>query len=772
MPAPRFVGSEVKRLEDPRLLRGQAQFLDDLTLHGLAHAYVVRSPHAHARIARLDVTRAARHAGVLAVFTARDLQGEMKPKPLILAPPGTKIPVRLSLAADRVRFVGDAVAFVVAMDPATARDAADLVEVEYEPLPAVLDPETASAAGVPELHPEAPDNVAYQFAWSTGDVDGAFAGAHRVVRARFVNQRVAALPMEPRGCAALWQAGSLTFWQSTQGVHKTRALLSDSLGVPEHAIRVIAPDVGGGFGVKFGLYDEELLTAFAARGLNRPVKWVETRSENLLATIHGRGQVHTAELAVDRDGGFRGLRVTGFGDLGAHLEGFTCLPPILCGRLVTGAYRIPAASYSVRGVFTNKTPSGPYRGAGRPEAAYIIERLVDMAARELGADPVDIRKRNFVRDEDFPWKSPSGLLYDSGRYGLTLDRALDILGYGRAREEQARLRRDSRYLGIGLSTFVETASTGPSRTGAMAGHEYGAVRVEPSGRVTVVTGTSPHGQGTATTFAQIVADELGVAPEDVTVLHGDTAVVPYGFGTGGSRAASVGGTAVMLAAQTVRAKARRIAAHLLEAAADDVDFADGRFAVRGFGERGVTLSDVARVAHRGQQLPADMEPGLEAARMWDPPDFTFPFGVYIAVVEVAPDTGAVTLRRFVGVDDVGTVINPLLLEGQLHGGIAQGIAQALWEEIVYDESGQLLSGSLMDYAAPRADTMPDFELDRTVTPTPVNPLGAKGVGEAGCVGAPQAIVNAVVDALAPFGVTHVDMPLRPEKLWRLLPRRE
>ena len=768
MPAPRFVGSEVKRLEDPRLLRGQAQYVDDLTLPGLAHASVLRSPHAHARILRLDTGTAAKQSGVYAILTARDLEGAVRPKPLILAPPNTHNPPRLALARDRVRFVGDPVAFVIAADRATARDATELIEIEYEPLSPVVDPETALAPETPQLYAEIAGNVAYEHAWASGDVGAAFANAHRVVRCRVVNQRLAALPLEPRGCVAQWQADLLTFWTSTQSAHKTKSLLAETFGVPEHVIRVIAPDVGGGFGVKFGLYDEEILSVLAARRVGRPVKWIETRSESMMATFHGRGQVHRGELAVDRDGTLLGLRVEGVGDMGAYLEGFTCLPPILCGRLVTGAYRLPAASYRTRGVFTTKSPTGPYRGAGRPEAAFLIERLMDLAARELGLDPAEIRKKNFVRDADFPWKSPSGLTYDSGRYAFTLDRALDLVGYHQLRAEQAAARDQGRYLGVGLSTFVETASTGPSRTGAMASHEYGAVRIEPTGRAVVLTGTSPHGQGTATTLAQIVADELGLTPGDITVIHGDTAVVPMGFGTGGSRAATVGGTAALLAAQTVKDKARRIAAHLLEAADADLEFDAGRFYVRGLSDRAVTLREVARAAHRGQQLPAGMDPGLEATRVYDPPDFTIPFGVYIAVVEVLVETGDVRLRRFVGVDDVGNVINPLLLEGQLHGGIAQGIAQALWEEVVYDESGQLLTASLMDYAAPKADQLPSFELDRTVTPTPINPLGAKGVGEAGCVGAPQAVVNAVMDALASFGITHLDMPLRPEKIWRAI----
>ncbi|MBI3965318.1 MAG: molybdopterin-dependent oxidoreductase [Chloroflexi bacterium] len=762
--APRFVGSSVKRLEDPRLIQGQAQYVEDLVLPRLAHAYVLRSPHAHARIARLDTAAATQVPGVYAVLTGRDVAGRLAAKPLMVAPPGAKNPDRGPLAVDRVRFVGTPVAFVVAIDEAVARDAAERIEVEYDALPAVVDPEAALGAGAPQLYDDG--NLAYEHQYTTGDVAGAFAQAAHVVKIRLVNQRVAPLPLEPRGCVAQWQAGLLTVWISSQMPHRVRAMLATVLGLPEHQIRVIAPEVGGGFGCKVGLYDDELLTAYAATTLGRPVKWIERRSESMVATIHGRGQVHEAELAVAADGTFLALRVTGVGDMGAHLEAFTAGPPLLTGRLISGAYRIPAASYTLRGAFTNKTPTAAYRGAGRPEASYLIERLADLAARATGIDPLEIRRRNFI--EEFPHKAPSGLVYDSGRYGVTVDRALEHFDYAAFRREQEEARREGRYLGVGFSTFVETASTGPSKAMAFQGHEYGAVRVEQTGRVTVLTGTSPHGQGGETTLAQIVADELGVRPEDVTVLHGDTAVIPHGFGTGGSRGASVGGSAVYLAAQTVKEKARRIAAHLLEAAPEDVELVDGILRVKGVADLSVTLQQVAFEAHRAAKLPPGEQPGLEASHTFDPPDLSDPFGVYVAVVAVDPETGEVRLDRFVGVDDVGTVINPMLLKGQLHGGIAQGVAQALWEEIVYDENGQLLSGSLMDYAAPRSDNLPSFELDHTVTPTPHNPLGAKGVGEAGCVGAPQAVVNAVMDALSPFGIEHLDMPLRPEKVWNAI----
>jgi carbon-monoxide dehydrogenase large subunit len=767
VPAPRFVGAHVRRLEDPRLVQGQARYVDDLQLPGLLHLAFVRSPHPHARLAGIDAGPARAAPGVAAVLLAADL-GALAPKPMTVAPPGFRVPPHAPLAADAVRYVGQPVAAAVARDRYAARDAADLVEVRYEPLPAVVDPERALEPGAPRVHAALDSNLAFEHGWSAGDVDAAFRRAAHVVRGRFVQPRVAPVPMETRGVLARYEAGELTVWISTQMPHHVRGQLATVFGLPEHRIRVIAPEVGGGFGCKGGLYDDEIVTVAAALRLGRPVKWIETRSESLVATTHGRGQVHEAELAVAADGAFLAVRVRGVADLGAHPETFSASPPLLAGRLVTGAYRILAASVVVQGAYTHKTPTAAYRGAGRPEAAHLIERLADLAAEALGLDPAEIRRRNLIPPEAFPYRTPSGFTYDSGRYALALERALDLAGYDRWRAIQAAARREGRLVGIGLSTFVETAGTGPSRALPFAGWEYGAVRVEPSGRVVVLTGTSPHGQGQETTFAQIVADELGVALEDVSVLHGDTAVVPAGFGTGGSRGACVGGSAVYLAAQTVRAKARRIAAHLLEAAPEDVVLEGGQLHVRGAPGRGVSFQEVAREAHRAVRLPPGLEPGLEASCAWDPPDFTVPFGAYVAVAEVLPETGQVRVLRFAGVDDVGTVLSPLLLEGQLHGGIAQGLAQALWEEVVHDEAGQCLTGTLMDYAVPVAADLPPVELDGVVTPTPVNPLGAKGVGEAGTVGAPPALMNAVLDALRPLGVRDLAMPLRPARVWRAI----
>jgi carbon-monoxide dehydrogenase large subunit len=764
VPAPRFVGAHVRRLEDPRLLRGQARYADDLQLPGLLHLAFVRSPHAHARLASVDTGPARAAPGVAAVLLAADLDA-LSPKPMTVAPPGFRVPPHAPLAMDAVRYAGQPVAAAVADDRYRARDAADLIDVRYEPLPAVVDPERALDSDAPRVHATLDTNLAFEHRWSAGDVDAAFRRAAHVVSGRFVHARVAPVPMETRGCLARYEGGELTVWISTQMAHHVRGQLATVFGLPEHRIRVITPQVGGGFGCKCGLYDDEIVTVAAALRLGRPVKWIETRSESLVATAHGRGQIHEAELAVDAHGAFLAIRVRGVADLGAHPEAFSASPPLLAGRLVTGAYRIPAASVIVRGAYTNKTPTAAYRGAGRPEAAYLIERLADLAAEALGLDPVEIRRRNLIGPEEFPYRTPAGLTYDSGRYALALDRALDVAGYDQWRASQAAARREGRLIGIGLSTFVETAGTGPSRALPFAGWEYGAVRVEPSGRVVVLTGTSPHGQGQETTFAQIVADELGVALEDVSVLHGDTAVVPAGFGTGGSRGTCVGGSAVYLAAQSVKGKARRIAAHLLEAAVDDIIFENGRLYVRGVPGRGLSFREVAREAHRAVRLPPGLEPGLDASCAWDPPDFTVPFGAYVAGVEVVPETGQVEVLRFAGVDDVGTVLSPLLLEGQLHGGIAQGLGQVLWEEVIHDESGQCLTGTLMDYAVPVAADLPPFELDGTVTPTPVNPLGAKGVGEAGTVGAPPALMNAVLDALRPLGVRELAMPLRPARVW-------
>jgi carbon-monoxide dehydrogenase large subunit len=632
----------------------------------------------------------------------------------------------------------------------------------------VSDPEAALAPGAPRVHADFPDNVALTWAWSEGDVEGAFARAHTVVRLRLVNQRLAGVALEPRGCVAEYREGTLTVWAGTQTPHRLRSGLAQILRLPEPTVRVIAPDVGGGFGCKIGFYADEALCAFAALRLGRPVKLFLTRREDFLTTTQARGQVNEVEAAVDADGTVLALRCRTLADLGAYLEVLTPYPGILTGRLLTGPYRIPVARYELTSVFTNAMATAPYRGAGRPEATYLLERTMDAIARACDLDPAEVRRRNLIQPGEFPYRAPSGLVYDSGQYEAALDRALTLVDYKRFRDAQRCAREEGRYLGIGFSTFMETAGVGPSKITPILGWESGTVRIEPSGKITVLTGTSPHGQGLETAFAQIAADLLGVPMEDVAVLHGDTAIVAAGVGTFGSRSISVGGPAIAASVEKVLDKARRIAALLLEAAAEDVVFDQGRFAVRGAPGRAVTLAEVAAAAYAGKTLPAGMEPGLEATTVWDPPNFTFPSGTHVAVVEVDADSGAVRLLRLVGVDDCGRVINPLLVEGQIQGGLAQGIGQALWEQMTYDASGQCLTGSLMDYAIAKSDMLPFFELDRIETPSPINPLGVKGCGEAGAIGSTPAIVNAVIDALAPFGVTHLDMPLTPTRVWEAI----
>jgi len=766
----RLIGAAVRRREDAALLRGDGRFVDDVPLPKTAAMAVLRSPHGHAVIRAIDTHRAAALPGVLAVLTARDLEGRVAPEPPIGVPSQAVRPPRPLLATDRVRYVGEPVAAVIAENRYIATDPLEAIRVDYDPLPAVADPEAALEPGAPQLHPEAPGNVAYRWSWSHGDVDGAFARAHAVVSLRLVNQRLAAVAMETRALLAEYRGGTLTVWAGTQAPHRLRSTLAVILKLPESSIRVIAPDVGGGFGVKGSAYRDDAVCAFAALSLGRPVKLVLTRAEDFTSTVQGRGQVNDVEAAAAADGTVLAIRCRTLADLGAYLEALTAYPGVLTGRLLTGPYRIPAARYELTSVFTNAMSTAPYRGAGRPEAAYLVERTMDAVARRLGLDPAEVRRRNLLRPEQFPYPTPSGLVYDSGQYEAALDRALAMVGYTRFREEQRTARAAGRLLGIGFSCFTETAGVGPSKLTASGGWESGAVRVEPTGKVTVLTGTSPHGQGLETVFAQIAADGLGVPMEDVAVLHGDTAVVSAGVGTFGSRSVSVGGPAITRSIDKVVDKARRIAASLLEAAAEDIVFSDGRFAVRGSPDRAVTLQSVAAAAYAAKGLPDGMEPGLEATTVWDPPNFTFPSGTHAAVVDVDPATGEVKLLRLVAVDDCGRAINPLLVDGQIHGGLAQGIGQALWEGMVYDEGGQCPTASLMEYAAPRADGFPAFECDRIETPSPVNPLGAKGVGEAGTIGSPPAVVNAVLDALAPLGVEHLDMPLTPQRIWHAIRR--
>jgi carbon-monoxide dehydrogenase large subunit len=771
-------GSSIKRREDPRLITGKGIFTDDLKLPGMTYAQFVRSPFAHARIVSIDTSRALAHPGVAAVFTGADLKAAgVNSIPVGWLLPDIKVGSRLPLAVGKARHVGEPVAVVIADSPYIARDAAELVEVEYDELPAVV--EATDALDAPTLvHDDAPANRAFH--WTIGDAaatDGAFAGAAHVIRQRFVNTRLMPVAMEPRACLASFSGatGELTLWVTSQNPHVHRLIMGAFvLGVPEHKFRVIAPDVGGGFGSKIFIYHEEVVCSWASKAMGRPVKWTATRSESFLTDSHGRDHVTDAEMALDADGNVLGLRVKTVANLGASLSLFApAIPTYLYGTLLAGVYKTPAIYAEVDGVYTNTTPVDAYRGAGRPEACYLLERLMDLAANELGMDPADLRRRNFIAAESFPYQTPVALVYDSGNYAPTLDKALSILDYRHVREEQERLRAAGRYLGIGFSTYIEACGIAPSQVvgslGAQAGlWESGQVRIHPTGKITVFTGSHSHGQGHETTFAQVVAAELGCGIEDVEVVHGDTASVPMGMGSYGSRSAAVGGAALHMSLQKIKAKATKIAAHLLEAAEGDIEFDNGKFFVRGSPDRAKGLADISLAAYLAHNLPQGMEPGLEATSFFDPPNFTFPFGTHIAVVEVERSTGMVKLVRYVAVDDVGHVINPMIVDGMLHGGIAQGVGQALYEHAAYDDNGQLLTASLLDYAIPKADQLPSFELDRTVTPSPVNPLGVKGAGEAGTIASTPAVANAVIDALSPFGITHIDMPLTPARLWQAM----
>ena len=768
MPVSKLVGAKVKRREDPRLVRGLSHYVDDLRLVDTLHVAILRSPHAHAEIRAIRTDAALALPGVVAAMTGAEIGDQVGSVPCAGANPTLRVPDHPVLAKGTVRHVGEAVVAVVAEDAYTARDAIDLIEVDYEPLPPVVDAEKALDAGATVLHPQWPDNVAFTLELGRGDMDQARSEADTIVKQRIVNQRLAPISMETRGVLARYLPGEeeLTIWTSTQIPHLARTQLALMLKFPENRVRVIAPEVGGGFGCKLNVYAEEGLLGYLALKLKRPVKWTEGRRENLQATIHGRGQVGTVEAAVKKDGTILGLTYDIVADVGAYHQLLTPGIPPLTGLMICGSYKIPTARFTVTGVFTNKMATDAYRGAGRPEALYVVERTLDLIARELDMDPAELRRKNFPQPEDFPFETPTGLAYDSGDYEAALDKALKMAGYAKLREKQKKLRGEGRYLGVGLSTYVEICGMGPSIALPAGGWESGTVRLDFTGKVTVLTGISPHGQGEETSFAQIVADELGVPMDDITVAHGDTAIVPNGIGTFGSRGAAVGGSAVLLATQQVKEKAQAIAANILEASSEDVDFSDGRFTVKGVPDKGITIQEIATQAHVATKLPKGMEPGLQATSLFEPANFTFPFGTHICVVDVDPASGQVEVVDYIAVDDCGSVINPLIVDGQIQGGIAQGLGQALFEEVIYDENGQLVTGSLMDYAVPRAENLPPLRFDRTETPTPVNPLGVKGVGEAGTIGSTPAIVNAVIDALVPFGVTHIDMPLKPEKIWR------
>jgi carbon-monoxide dehydrogenase large subunit len=778
MAVTRLFGARIKRREDPRLITGQAHYTDDLRPAGLAHAVIVRSPHAHARIKGIDAGAARRAPGVIAVLTGRDLEGRLAAIPTAWLIPNAdlKTPPHPALAVDTVRYVGDGVAVVVAEDRYAARDAAALVRVDYEPLPAVVDQQRAAAPSAPQLHPGVPGNMA--FTWRLGDAAAtaaAFEAAARdgvVVAQRFVNQRLIPNALETRAVVAQYNPGSadLTVWATTQNPHIARYLMSVVTGIPEHKVRIIAPEVGGGFGSKIPFYPEDAVVAECARALGRPVKWTEDRRENYQATIHGRDHITELEAAARRDGTITALRGRTWANLGAYLStAAPGVPTILHGLMLTGCYTIPHVDYVVYGVFTNTTPVDAYRGAGRPEATYLIERMVDLVAARLNADPVEVRRKNFIPAEKFPYTTAEGLAYDSGNYAPALDKALAMIDYRGLRAAQ-RQPRNGRRIGVGLSTYVEICGLGPSAVAGAVGFQGGlwesaVVRMHPTGKATVLTGASPHGQGEETTFAQIVAEELGLPLDDIEVVHGDTGAIPMGWGTYGSRTTVVGGAALALAARRVREKATRIAAHMLEAAEGDIVFDRGRFSVRGSPDRAKTIQEVTLAAYLAWNLPKGVEPSLEASAFYDPSNFTFPFGAHAAVVEVDVETGQVRLIRYAAVDDCGRVINPLIVDGQVHGGLAQGIAQALCEGAAYAPDGQLLTGTMADYAVPKAHMFPPFLTDRTETPSPHNPLGVKGVGETGTIASTPAVVNAVMDALRPLGVTHIDMPLTPERIW-------
>ncbi len=766
---PRFVGQPIKRKEDPRLVTGASAYVDDIVLPGMLHMAVARSIHAHARIKSIDTSRASKLPGVRAVVTGEEIAANCGQLPAAGDIKNMKRPVHHPLAVGKVRFVGEPIAAVLATDAYVARDAAELIQIDYEELPAVTNPEKAVQQGSPILHEEFSDNVAYSFGWENGNTEDGFSKADTVVKQRFINQRLAPVSMEPRGVIAAIRMpeNELVVWSSTQVPHLLKTQLGLMLGIPENRMRVIAPEVGGGFGSKLNVYAEEALVGYLAKKVGQPVKWIESRRENMAGTIHGRDQINDVELALKKDGTILAMKLKVIADIGAYYQLLTAIIPTLTGLLAPGAYRVPALKFDLVAAFTNKMATDAYRGAGRPEATYLIERIIDIAARKLGMDPVDIRRKNFPKPAEFPFQTSGGVFYDSANYEKALDRALEVADYKGLRKKQAELRKQGKYMGIGFSSYVEICAMGPSIAMASGGWESGTVRIEPTGTVTVSTGASPHGQGQETSFAQIAADELGIDMENVTVLHGDTARTPYGIGTFGSRATAVGGTAMYLALQDLKEKMKKFAAHMLETTPGNIEFEVGKLVMTGTA-RSVSFMDVVTSAYVAKKLPPGVEPGLEATRFFEPSNFTFPFGTHICVVEIDEETGEPKVVKYVAVDDCGNVINPLLVEGQVHGGIVQGISQALYEEVVYDENGQLLSGTLMDYAVPRAHDFPMFELERTVTPSPVNPMGIKGAGEAGTIGSTPSVVNAVVDALAPLGVTHIDMPLRPEKIWKIL----
>ncbi len=782
-----FIGKPVKRIEDKRFITGQGRYTDDITLPFMTYAYIVRSPYAHAKINSIDTSQAASMQGVVKIFTGKDIADSG----INGVPTGWQVnfkngetmrePAHPLLISDKVRHMGDAVAVVIAESREIARDAADLVEVDYDVLDAVVDLQKALAPDAPLVHDEYPDNRAYD--WEIGDkakTDEAMSKAAHITKLEFVNQRMIPNAIEPRSAIGHYETAydRYTLYTTTQNPHLTRLLMAAFvLGIPEHKVHVISKDVGGGFGSKICHYTEEALVTWASKQISRPVKWTAERSESFMTDAQGRDHYTQGEMGFDAEGNIVGLRVNTLANMGAYLSTFApAVPTYLHGTLFQGVYTTPAIHLDVTAVFTHSTVVDAYRGAGRPEATYLIERLIDTAAHEMNMDPAELRLKNLIPPfdgVDHPgYQTQVALQYDSGNYEGVLRRALEMVDYESFREEQAQAREEGRLLGIGISTYIEACGIAPSAVvgslGARAGlYESAHVRVQPTGKVSVYTGAHSHGQGHETTFAQVVADKFGIPIEDVEIVHGDTESVAFGMGTYGSRSLAVGGSAIMKSIEKVIEKGAKIAAHKLEANVDDVEFTEGKWTVKGT-DKSIGFGDVALTAYVPHDYPSGLEPGMDFSSFYDPTNFTYPFGAHICVVEVDPDTGKVEVKRFVACDDVGNVINPMIVDGQIHGGVTQGIGQALLEGAVYDETGQLINGSYLDYTMPRADDLPMFEVDRTVTPCPHNPLGVKGAGEAGTIGSTPAVVNAVIDALSPYGVKDIQMPLTPERVWKAM----
>jgi carbon-monoxide dehydrogenase large subunit len=778
------IGAAVRRKEDQRFITGRGQYVDDINRPHQVYASIVRSPIPHGKIKKIDVDAAKATPGVVAVFTGADMAADgvgglpcgwgvnnKDGSPMVE-------PAHPALATDVVRYVGDQVAVVVAESKAIARDAAELIEIDCDMLPSVADLEAASAKGAPIVWDDAKGNICFD--WEIGDkeaTDTAFSDADQVVSIDIVNNRLIANAMEPRAAIGDYDSGKdeYTLYTTSQNPHVIRLLMGAFvLGLPEHKLRVISPDVGGGFGSKIFHYAEEVIVTWASRKLNRPVKWTAERSESFMSDAHGRDHISHAELALNKDGDFLGLRVSTRANLGAYLSTFgPAVPTYMHATLFAGNYKTPAIYAEVKGMFTHTVPVDAYRGAGRPEASFLLERLVDKAAKETGIDPIELRRRNFIKPDDFPYQTPVALEYDTGDYDTSVEKALQLSDYANFEKRKKESAARGKLRGVGISTYIEACGVAPSNVagalGARAGlYEVGTVRVNPTGSVTVLTGTHSHGQGHETTMTQLVVEMLGVDFDSVEVVHGDTGKIPFGMGTYGSRSAAVGGVALINALEKVRTKARKIAAHLLEASEEDIEFKDGQLTVTGT-DRSVAFGDVAMAAYVPHNYPLEtLEPGLEETAFYDPKNFTFPAGCHICEVEVDPDTGVVEVVSFAAGDDFGRIINPMIVDGQVHGGVTQGIGQALYEQCVYDDSGQLLTGSMMDYCLPKADNVPNFSVSTDVTPCAHNVLGVKGCGEAGAIGAPPAVINAVLNALSDYNVDNLQMPATPERVWQAM----